>query len=165
MTLPPRKILFMDKLQRKSPRLPGFDYSSQQYYFVTICTHDKQCLFGSVGRLNCYGRIAQRALLEIPSHFPDVMIDQYVIMPNHIHAVLILGCGEKSVENKSDLRTVVGLYKSGVTRQIHKIDSNCTVWQRSFYDSVIRTDAMYQQISQYIANNPLKWQLDAYEVK
>ena len=155
----------MDRPQRKSPRMPGFDYSSEQYYFVTICTHDKKCLFGCTDRLNTYGMIAKRPLLDIPKHFEDVRIDQYVIMPNHVHAVIVLGCEGKTEEINADLRTVIGLYKSGVSREIHKIDPNCIVWQRSFYDRVIRTDEIYRQVSQYILDNPVKWNLDSYYVE
>ena len=90
----------MELPKRKLPRLAGYDYSNQNYYFVTICVHDKKNLFGETDALNIIGKIAETELLNISNHFDGVIIDKYVIMPNHIHAIIIIGC---NVETERDV--------------------------------------------------------------
>ncbi len=147
MTLPKRKL----------PRLRGYDYSNANYYFVTICTYQKQQLFGTPESLNTLGKIAENDLLAIPQHFPSVRVDKYVIMPNHIHAIFVL---EPPKTSAPSLSTVINLYKSGVTRQIHQFLPDKKIWQQSFYDSIIRDEIAYLDIWSYIDGNPTKWQLD-----
>lgn len=142
--------------QRKHPRLSYFDYSTPGYYFITICTHEKRCIFGPPSNLNAYGRIAEDAFAEIPKHFPQVKIDKYVVMPNHVHAILILSPGA------TGLSPVVGSYKSSVTKRIHAIDPDIKVWQTSFHDHVIRNQPGYEKIWSYIETNPLKWEDDCF---
>src|SRR5665647_2001331 len=89
----------MDLPNRKSPRLHGYDYSNQNYYFITMCTHEKMHLFGDVNALNECGKIAETELLEIQHHHDGVEIDKYVIMPNHVHAIVIIGCGVGNMRN------------------------------------------------------------------
>ncbi len=143
---------------RKHNRLAGYDYSKQNFYFVTICTRNKSNLFYCENELNNYGLIAEKELKNIHKHFEGVWVDKYVIMPNHIHAVIVIGCN--GVEERSrpfpTLSTVVGLYKSGVSRQIHKESPNIVVWQKSFYDEIIRNENAYLEVLQYIEENPLK---------
>lgn len=81
----------MSSLNRKLPRLTGFDYSGENSYFVTICTKDMKCLFGTVDALNSYGKIAENELLKITTRFKDIHLDKYIIMPNHIHAIITIG--------------------------------------------------------------------------
>ena len=141
---------------RKSTRIPGYDYSTNNYYFVTICTHEKVCLFTTGGKTSHLGTIAERCLTEIPHHFPGVRVDKWVVMPNHIHAVLVF-------ENANvNLTTVIGLYKSQVTKEIHRMKPNLTVWQRSFHDHVIRSQKTYEKIWNYIDGNPSKWEEDCF---
>ena len=141
---------------RKNPRLKGFDYSSVNYYFITICTRNKQCLFGLSGNLTPLGKLAEQGLQQIPLHFPEIRVDKYVVMPNHVHAILILKPGT------TGLSTVVGSYKSSVTKQIHAINPKITVWQTSFHDHVIRNQPGYEKIWSYIETNPLKWEDDCF---
>ena len=143
--------------ERKSPRIPEYDYSTENYYFVTVCTRNKECIFGRPGDLNSLGEIAQRDILKISKHFSQVRVDKFVVMPNHIHMILVFN----GTENKS-LSNVVGLYKSGVTRQIHATGRNEIVWQRSFHDRVIRSQTEYEKIWLYIHGNPGKWDEDCY---
>ena len=151
MTLPKRKL----------PRLRGFDYSAENYYYVTICTKDKKCIFGEPEKLNELGRIAENELQSIGKHYDGVRVDKYVIMPNHIHAVIIIGCdGAERSRPFPTLSTVVGLYKSGTARKIHEKHPKLEVWQKSFFDTVIRNNTAYLEIGKYIDENPLKWQLD-----
>ena len=146
---------------RKSARIPGYDYSSDNYYFVTICTHDKKCIFWMSEKQNWIGRIAQRELLLIPTHYAGVRIDKAVIMPNHIHAIIVIGCENKG-EVLPSLNAVIGQYKSGVTRLVHKIDPSLKVWQRSYHDHIIRSQAGYEKIWKYIDGNPQKWKDDCF---
>ena len=150
--------------QRKSARMPGFDYASQQYYFVTICTHEKKCLFGTIGDMNVLGKIAEQDLLQLESHYVGVHIEKMIIMPNHIHAIVVIGCENKE-EKYPSLNTVIGLYKSGVTRKIREILPDQVVWQRSYHDHVIRNRAEYEKIWNYIDGNPLKWMDDCYYIE
>lgn len=141
---------------RKSPRLKNHDYSTPNYYFVTICTHEKKCIFGSPGMLNDFGKIAEEGLKKISEHYSGVKIEKSVVMPNHIHAIVVL------TQDDENLCTVIGSYKSFVTRNIHKIDSGICVWQVSFHDHVIRNQQSYEKIWEYIENNPLKWEEDCF---
>ena len=141
---------------RKHPRLKQYDYSTPNYYFVTICTHDKQCLFGAPGKLNRCGKIAEAGILGIERHFANVKVDKYVVMPNHVHMILILLPGSASVP------VIVGQYKSFVTKQIHDIVPDKEVWQTSFHDHVIRSQAKYEKIWLYIEANPDNWKRDCF---
>ena len=142
--------------KRKLPRLSGWDYSAENYYFVTVCTHHKRCLFGSVCDFSRLGKLAETELLRIPERFPGVRIDKYVVMPNHIHAIVVLGCdGAERSRPLPTLSTVVGLYKSGVSRLAGE-----PIWQKSFYDHIIRNEESYLEIWRYIDENPLKWRED-----
>ena len=141
---------------RKSPRIKHYDYATPNYYFVTICTSSKACLFGSPQRLNHRGKIAQSGLLEIAKHFHGVYIDKSVVMPNHIHAIIVL---QNEVAN---LSTIIGQYKSFVTKKLHETEPNLQVWQTFFHDHVIRNEKSYQKIWNYIETNPIKWQEDCF---
>ena len=85
-----RAVSNMEYANRKSPRIPQYDYATPNYYFITICTHNKECIFGKPGRLNAYGRIAEENLMKIPALFPSVHIEKYVVMSNHIHGIFVV---------------------------------------------------------------------------
>ena len=141
---------------RKSPRLKAFDYSSPNYYFITICTRERQCLFGEPSKLSPYGAIAADCLKQIEDHFPAVHLDKWVVMPNHVHAIIILW------EHSVDLSTVVGLYKSTVTRKLRTLQPDLQVWQASFHDRIIRNQEDYERIWMYIDTNPVRWADDCF---
>ena len=141
---------------RKSPRLQGYDYASRNYYFITICTHRKQCIFGKPGNLNASGKTAEQLFLDISSHFPGVQIDKHVVMPNHIHGIIVLSGDGIS------LSTVLGQYKAAVTRKLRHHHPGGKIWQASFHDHIIRNEKGYQQIWNYIDTNPAKWQTDCF---
>ena len=146
---------------RKSPRLSGYDYQTSNYYFLTICTHHHKCIFGTPGELNHLGRIAANDLMNIPAIHPGVKIDKFVVMPNHIHVIMV-------ISNPADCPSIpqmIASYKTGVTKQIRSICPGLTVWQRSFYDHIIRNEADYQSIWQYVSGNPSKWLEDQFYVK
>ena len=141
--------------QRKNPRISHFDYANPNYYFITICTWEKSCIFGSQAKPSAFGQIASACLSNISEHFPNVTVDKWVVMPNHIQAIIILHGG-------TNLSSVVGQFKSAVTKQIHLQDPDLTVWQTSYRDHIIRNEADYQRIWTYIDNNPQKWAQDCF---
>ena len=141
---------------RKSPRLKYYDYSKKNFYFITICTHQKKCIFGSPTQINIFGKLAENALLNIRKHFSDIRVDKYVIMPNHVHIIF------EVVKDGTDLTNVIGSFKAAVTKEIHKIQPDLVVWQRSFYDHIIRNQISYEEIWAYIDGNPLKWAEDCF---
>ena len=144
---------------RKSPIIPEFDYSQENYYFITICTKDRNCLFGSVQEKNWIGQLAESHILQIPEHFSNVSVDIYVVMPNHIHMILVLqSSGEANVEQ------IIGQYKSGVSREVRKKIPDMQLWQRSFHDHVIRNQRAYEKIWLYILGNPDCWHKNCFFV-
>ena len=143
---------------RKSPRIPEYDYSTCNYYFVTICTDHRRCIFGLPNAVTMCGEIAQREILQIPSHYEGVRIDQYVVMPNHIHMMIVLE------NNHHNLNQIIAQYKSGVTRKIREYRPCKDVWQRSYHDHVIRNQAAYEKIWAYIEGNPINWDKDCFYV-
>ena len=143
---------------RKHPRLKDYDYATANYYFVTICTHNKLCVFGDPMRLSSIGKIAQALLKEIPVHFPGVTVDKYVVMPNHIHGIVVLP------GNTANLSTIIGQYKAAVTKSARDFYMDGSLWQTSFHDHVIRNQADYERIWTYIDGNPSKWDEDCFYV-
>ena len=142
--------------QRKNPRMKHFDYTSPNYYFVTICTKNKRCVFGNPGQLNAVGNIAEQGLCNISSHFQGITVDKYVIMPNHVHAIVIIE--EKGI----NLWDVIGQYKSFVTKEVHRIHPDLQLWQPSFHDHIIRSQESYEKIWLYIDANPTNWIKDCF---
>ena len=145
--------------KRKSPRIPGYDYATPNYYFITICTHEKNCIFWSGGKLNTFGQIAFDAAMQISAHFPGNRVDSFVVMPNHIHMILVTEHGG------ADASVVVGSFKSYVTRMIHRDRPDLAIWQTSFHDHVIRSWKQYQKIREYIQTNPMRWNKDCFYVE
>ena len=145
--------------KRKHPRIPGYDYATPNYYFITICTHQNKCLFWTNKRLNWLGKLVFDSIQQIPGHFPHNRVDSFVVMPNHIHMILVVEPGG------TDISTVVGSMKSYVTRQAHQIRPELELWQISFHDHVIRSWKQYQRIGEYIQNNPLRWEIDRFYVE
>ena len=157
---------------RKNPRLTDYDYTNTGAYFVTICTHQHQLLFGSVrddrAELNQCGQIAEHAWRDIPMHFPSVHLDEFIVMLNHVHGILFID-GERArhaspLQHGPTLGVIIGAYKSATTRQINQTrdTAGAMLWQRNYYEHVIRNDISLAEIRQYIANNPLQWAMDKY---
>ena len=144
---------------RKSPRIPGYDYATPNYYFLTICTHNMKCLFWSDGKLNRLGRIAYDTVMEIPHHFPKNHVERFVIMPNHIHMILVVEPGG------ANAAVVVGACKSHISRLVHRICPELKLWQESFHDHIIRNQKQYERIWAYIDTNPMRWKKDCYFVE
>ena len=147
----------MNLPQRKPTQIPNFDYGKQNYYFVTVCTNQKKCIFWDGITLNGRGKIAEECLIRIPGIYDGVRIDKFTVMPNHIHAIIAL-----EGTNSSSLTQIVGKYKAAVTKQIHLLDNTDSVWQRSFHDHIIRNQEDYERIWLYIHGNPQRWDADCF---
>jgi REP element-mobilizing transposase RayT len=179
----------VQKYHRRSIRLAGYDYSQAGDYFVTICVHDRMCLFGEIingeMRLNDAGKIVKQCWDEIPAHFPHVVLDEYVVMPNHVHGIIILVNSDVGATHASPLHdaspqrnnvssarprgpqrhsiaSIVGSFKSATTKRIneHRGTPRLPVWQRNYYEHIIRNDESLNRIREYIITNPLRWHTD-----
>ena len=157
-----------DMPQRKHPRLDDYDYSTAGAYFITICTQNRRCLLSSIVgrglapaeiRLTPYGEIAQQQLLLLEKRYPFLHINHYVIMPNHIHAILRL-TETAGASPRPTVTDIICAYKSLTTRACKEIAPIRKLFQTSFYDHVIRGQADYNEIAEYIINNPKQWELD-----
>ena len=151
--------------RRKPNRIPDFNYSQNYAYFITICAENRHCLFGAVLdggqgqapqiRLSAEGEIVDRSIREIPCHYPSVNLENYVIMPNHIH--LLLRLENNPAENPVSISRVVQQFKGYVSKQIGR-----SVWQKLYYDHVIRDQEDFAVKWRYIENNPYRWLEDKY---
>jgi len=168
----------------KSNRLPDYDYSLSGLYFITICTHERLPLFGKIidGIMitSDAGVVVEKCWREIPDHFPQVMLDGFVLMPNHIHGIIeivesnenVVGANNYSPTHSplhSPLRgtsktvgSIVRGFKIGVTKWFRENTDIHKVWQRNYHEHVIRDEEGYAKISEYIQYNPQKWQDDTY---
>lgn len=155
--------------ERKNLRMRSFDYNENGYYFVTICTKNRENKFGEIVWkdmvLNEYGEIAFKYFQEIPKHFQNCKIDEFVIIPNHIHWIIILveNADLHSLQDRTKmlLSKIIHWYKSSIKREIRKKYENSEFsWQKSFYDRIIRNEKELLKIREYIEENPLKWHLD-----
>ena len=155
--------------KRKPNRLKGYDYASNGGYFITICTKNKQNLFwAAVGAaisrpedapaLSPYGKITDQAIQAIPCHYPQIEVHKYCVMPNHVHLILLLQeeNGGRLIAAPTVSR-VIGQMKRVVSREI-----GVSIWQKSYHDRIIRDEAEYLKIWNYIDTNPLKWNEDCY---
>jgi len=164
----------MEKRQRKSIRLKEYDYSQPGEYFVTICTKNHECIFGAIINdqmdLNERGRIVDQCWKGIPEHFPNVELDEYVVMPNHLHGIIVLheSVGTRHAVSlperfgkpvSGSVSTIVRSFKSAVTKRINEMHliGNAPLWQSRYYDRIIRSEKELQNIRDYIANNVLTW--------
>ena len=159
--------------RRKHPRLKEYDYSMPGAYFITICTQDKRCLLSRIVgqglapaeiRLTEYGAIAAEQLLLLEKRYPFVKVDRYVIMPNHIHIILLLEENAESVRRPA-VSDIVCAYKSLTTKSCKQKRPIAKLFQTSFYDHVIRGREDYLGIAEYIENNPKQWELDKLYMK
>lgn len=177
----------MELPKRKSIRLKDYNYSQNGAYFVTICTHNKENLFGEIKNgamdLSVLGQIVANNIKILSGIYDDIKIDKYIVMPNHIHMIISV-CREciaciPPVEDKTKMliSKIVQIFKSSVTKEFRLSEKTylcnryaCNayptiVWQKSFHDHIIRNQTEYLKIWEYIDTNSLKWELDCYHVK
>lgn len=174
--------------QRKTIRFQGYDYSQEGLYFVTLCCWDKVCRFGKVqiGEmvLNEMGEIARTEWLKTEQIRQNVELGEFIIMPNHMHAIIIINnniavgancirpdvdvqngvCNTPLQSPSHTIGAIIRGYKSAVTRQIKLMYGmqDIRIWQRNYYEHIIRNDHSYQNISDYIKSNPSNWLQDDY---
>ncbi|HHB52599.1 MAG TPA: transposase [Saprospiraceae bacterium] len=190
-------LKFKNKYRIASTRLQNWDYRWAAAYFITICTKNRTCYFGDIvnGKmvLSNVGVLANVFLFEIKNHAKNVELGEFVIMPNHVHLILILNgndtdmtdlpvvearhalplqsanppepetIGQKRFQNqgKNSVSSIIGSYKSAVTRHANRLGFEFA-WQPRFYDHIIRNEKSFINISNYIINNPLKWNEDKF---
>ena len=181
---------YKNRYRIKSTRLQNWDYGSNARYFVTICCQNRVCFFGNVSngvmQLSEIGKMAEKCWLEIPHHFPFVILHNHVIMPNHVHGIIEiakLNDGRDVVEtqyfaslptnaNKTNpknqfgpqsknLASIIRGFKIGVTKNARQINPDFQ-WQSRYHDHIIRNEKSFQNISDYIKNNPANWGKDNF---
>ena len=156
----------MELPKRKPTRLKNYDYSSDGAYFITICTHNKQkilcdivgeglCALPSI-KLTPIGETVNKSINYINNNYADILVDKYVIMPNHIHLIIIKQTGGHG-DPPLQIYDIIGRFKSFTDNKY-----NNTLWQRSFHDHIIRDEKDYLKIWNYIDTNPQKWTEDCF---
>ena len=155
----------MDLPKRKPIRLNGYDYSEPGAYFVTICTKNRECILGNIvgeglcalpqNELTHIGRETEKTIRYINDNYNNVSIDKYVIMPNHIHLIVVLN--DSGGHGNPPLQNVIGQLKSYTTNKFGDI-----LWQRSYHDHIIRGERDYWKIWEYIDTNVIKWKTDCF---
>jgi len=166
--------------QRKQIRLREYDYRRAGFYFVTICTRNREPLLGSVSTngtvgvdprstliKSVLGQIVEQTWFDLPAHNPTIHLHEFVLMPNHIHGIIQIDHDTERVDLGSTptnrpLSEIIRQFKSFSTRKInvYRNAPGAPVWQRNYYERIIRNDKSYIQIAQYIENNPAQWQED-----
>lgn len=180
-----------DKHHRRSIRLKNYDYTTAGAYFITICTHQRECLLGTIEdgkmRLSLFGECVQSHWLNLPKHHPHLQLDDFIVMPNHLHGILWLGgmvckgeafaprltpLGVHTNANASPLPAdgtqpgsigaIVQNFKSVSTRRVNQLrkTAGVPIWHRNYYEHIIRDERALHNIRQYIQNNPLSWWQD-----
>ncbi len=168
--------LFKQKYRIESARLPGWDYAAAGWYFVTICTRERRCCFGDVVKgemhLSIVGHIVAEEWIKTKQVRSGVKLDQWVIMPNHLHGIVVLE-GSKPLRivetprrgvstgwKANSLGAIIEQFKSSCTKRIWAAGRQDFSWHPRFYDHIIRDERSLHDIREYIINNPLKWELD-----
>ena len=189
---PPQHAALLHEHRRRSLRLKGYDYSQAGAYFVTICTQDRMCLFGDIVdgkmQLNATGRMIEQCWNAMPDHFPLMESDEFIVMPNHIHGIVVLAGDAVGALHATPLRhatpppstaspasrmskispksgslaVMIRSFKSAVTKRINEScgTAGAAVWQRNYYEHIIRDDDDLARIRQYIIDNPAQWAMD-----
>ncbi len=146
-------------------RLPGFNYSQAGYYFITICTYKQQDLFGEVIDdqmvLNPMGELVKQEWQGLVAHYKGLILDEYIIMPNHLHAIVIINDEGTNSVIKQGLFEIIRGFKTWSARKVNGrfARPGVPLWQRSFYDHIIRDETDLNNTREYILNNPVKWAL------
>ncbi len=167
--------------RRNSLRLRGYDYGSSGVYFVTLCLRDRLCLLGKVAqdqmRLNRFGLTVAECWERLPLRYPHVELDEWIVMPNHLHGIIAIcedAGGSRPAPTSPDagapdvgarvklLGQLLGAFKTTSARRINQMRGTpgASVWQRNYFDHIVRTDQELERIRSYIAENPAKWSTD-----
>ena len=157
----------MGHFYRKNIRMQGYDYSQNGAYFITICVANRQSILwadinslrdnlNDPPQLSKAGSVVNSAIQNIPVYYPNVSVEKYAIMPNHIHMILLLTEKSGSALRSPTVSTIINQMKGFVTKQV-----GYPIWQTSFFDRIIRNDEEYRMVWDYIDTNPINWQDDA----
>ncbi len=177
---------FQNKYRIPFARLQTWDYANNGAYFITICTQNREHFFGQIKnkemRLSEIGKLAAQFWYEIPNHFPMVELGNFVVMPNHVHGILIIDNSQTSVETRliaslqggtggfsgdknpmicDSISKIVRWYKGRCSFEFRQINPNFG-WQSRFHDHIIRNSKSFDTIQNYIEQNPLKWKEDTF---
>lgn len=165
---------------RRSIRLKGYGYAEPGAYFITVVTFQRDCLFGEIAdgemRLNDHGQVVDECWRAIPGHFTNVELGAYVVMPNHVHGIIVIH-EDKSLSSvgarhasplrstprgfeRGSLGAIVASFKSAVTRDFGRKFDLHNVWQRNYYEHIIRDEKERDRIHRYIESNPTNWDSD-----
>jgi REP element-mobilizing transposase RayT len=174
---------------RRSIRLPAYDYAQPGTYFVTICTQNRECVFGEIVQgqmvLNARGQMVESFWRQLPQHYPRVEVGAFVVMPNHVHGIIVLvgagpcACPEHPGRPRVDSGQSQGIAPTmSLPDVVHRFKSLTTakyrrgvlvdgwqpflgrLWQRNYYEHIIRDEEELNRVRQYIADNPARWQQD-----
>lgn len=169
----------MDLPKRKRNRLENWDYSSNGAYFITICTFQRETILGRVVgaihespasgiELTRIGKIMRDTVETLPQKFPEIRLEKYVVMPNHVHLLLLIDRDPRAHRDaplqsgRSLISQTIGFFKMNASKKAHAIDPGIKLWQRSFHDHIIRNDEDFLRIWEYIETNPIKWHEDCF---
>jgi putative transposase len=145
-----------NKHHRRSIRLEGYDYSQPGAYFITLTTLQRARLFGEIIdgelRLNAAGRVVEEELKHLAARFGQIRLGEYIIMPNHLHAILMIA--DSGIQERLSLGVLIGQFKSRVTKRLRATNP---VWQRNYYEHIIRNQEDMDRIREYIRENPRRW--------
>lgn len=177
---------YKDKYRIQSARLQNWDYGRNAPYFVTICTKDRKSHLGNIVDKNMHlsqtGKLVHQLWRKIPDHFLFVLLDAFVVMPNHVHGIIVINKtddGDRDAINRvstggvtgnrnpmmhENLSRIIRWYKGRVSFELRKINPKFT-WQPRFHDHIIRNRKSFETIQAYIINNPAKWHEDTYYEK
>ena len=137
--------------RRKNIRLKYYDYSEEGMYFITICTRNRIKLFGEIEtkeiKLTKVGKIVEKSIINLEKIYNNITIDEYIVMPNHIHIIIII-----NEKNNLTISRIINQYKGRITKTI-----GYPIWQKLFYEHIIRNESEYYKIKQYIQNNIVNW--------
>jgi putative transposase len=159
----------------RSIRLKGYDYSSEGLYFVTICSHEKRCGFGRItearAELSPAGLIVRECWVAIPLHFPQTRLHAFVVMPNHLHGIVEI-CAKLGRSSAAPLRgnlavppgslgAIVRSFKAAATKRVHEeLKLRVPLWQRNYFEAVVRDGEEFSNAVRYIEENPARWEWD-----
>ena len=163
---------------RRSIRLKEYDYSQEGGYFVTICTHNRECNFGNVAegeiKLSDVGKIVEENWKNLPAHFHNVTLDGFVVMQNHLHGIIWIQNDGRGLINQTPtdkwilmknprqtLGKIIRSYKAKTTKILHDSGYPEFQWQKNYYEHIIRGEKDLRNIREYIQNNPWQWYYDA----
>lgn len=163
---------FHNRYRIESTRLQNYDYSNDGAYFVTICTKNRECHLGEIvnGEMTetIQGKIIRESWLDLPNHYRNCILDEFIVMPNHVHGIIFID--NDSVETglkPVSLSEIMRGFKTFSARKINEYlnTQETPFWQSRFYDHIIRNENELARIREYIIDNPLKWELDENNLK